>query len=160
MPLGVAAVLVAAVLACRQADGPAPTPTPDQSNEIADISRDMMNVVNKDPQAPDDLRSDLMKYSPNEAASREIAQLARDLTQALASARLEDQTAQRLAQTLWLGLTAKDFSERQIEALEAELKTVLASAGVTEERAQPIADRLGEVQKAITDNPRRWYQVF
>jgi hypothetical protein len=153
-------LLLLAPAGCRQADGPTPAPTVDQNNEIGDIARDMINVVNKDPQAAEDLRSDMSKYGPTDEATAHINELAKQVAQALNEARLDDATAQRLATTLWTGLTARELSRRQIEALEKELVAVLASAGVAEERAQPIADRLGDVQEAITNNPKRWYQVF
>ena len=56
--------------ACRQADGPVPVPTRDQTNEIGDIARDMLSVVNKDAQAGEDLKSDLGKYGQNAEARK------------------------------------------------------------------------------------------
>jgi hypothetical protein len=153
-----ALILVAS--GCRQADGAMPAPTTDQTNEIGDIARDMANVVNKDPQAPQDLRDDLARYAQTESAAAPIDNLARDLVPALNTARLDDPTAQRLAHTLWVGLTARSLSERQVAVLQRELKGILTQAGVTDDRAQPVADRIGDVQKAITANPKRWYQVF
>jgi hypothetical protein len=152
--------LVCGAAGCRQADGPIPTPTADQSNEIGDIARDMINVAGKDPQGPEDLRGDLSKYGSNDEAVRRINDLAKEISGALAGVRLTDETANKLANVLWLGLNGKELSERQVEALGREVKTVLASTGVTENRAQAIADRLGAVQKAVTENRRRWYQVF
>lgn len=152
--------LALCAIGCRQPDGLPPTPTAEQSNEIGDIARDMINVVNKNPEAPEDLRGDLSRYSQTQDVASETDALARQLAQALAGARLDDETAQRLAHTLWLGLTAREFSESQIDALKSDLKTILTSAGVPEDRAQPVADRLGAVQTLITNNPRRWYQLF
>jgi hypothetical protein len=137
-----------------------PTPTTDRTNEIGDIARDMANVVNKDPQAPQDLRDDLARYAQSEDATAPIDNLARDLVPALNTARLDDATAQRLAHTLWVGLTARDLSERQVGVLQRELKGILTQAGVADDRAQPVADRVADVQKVITSNPKRWYQVF
>jgi hypothetical protein len=145
---------------CRQADGPIPTPTGDQSNEIGDIARDMISVAGKDPQAPEDLRSDLAKYGSNDEAVQRINDLAKEISGALVGVRLTDETAKNLANILWVGLNGKELSERQVEALGREVKTVLASTGVTENRAQAIADRLDAAQKAVTENRRRWYQVF
>ncbi|MGH9348913.1 MAG: hypothetical protein ACRD26_16775 [Vicinamibacterales bacterium] len=158
--LVLALALALGVAGCRQADGSTPLPTGDQANEVGDIARDMVNIVNKDPQAPEDLRSDLAKYGSNAEAVTAINELSRQVAQGLADARLDDQTAERLAHTLWVAVTAKELSARQVDALEREVKAVLASAGVPEDRAQPIADRLGEVQQTITENRRRWYQFF
>lgn len=145
---------------CRQADGPIPTPTREQTNEIGDISRDLINVANKDPQAPEELRNDIAKYGSTDEAVQQMNGLAQEVSQALAGARVDEQTAQNLAKTLWVGLTARELSERQVEALGRDIKTTLASTGVPEERAQSIASRLSAVQKTITATPRRWYQVF
>ena len=152
--------LAVGAASCRQADGPIPAPSADQSNEIGDIARDMVNVVNKDPQAAEDLRSDLVKYAANDEAGRQIDALAKEISDALAGARLTDDTAQSLARVVWVGLNGKELSERQAETLGREVKTVLSTTGVTEQRAQAIADRLGAVQRAVTEKPRRWYQVF
>jgi hypothetical protein len=152
--------LALGVAGCRQADGPTPAPSREQSNEIGDISRDLINIVNKDPQALEELRSDLLKYASNDESARRIGGLVAEISQALAGARLDDQTAQSLARTVWVGLNGKELSDRQVQALEREVKTTLASTGVAENRAQAIADRLGAVQKTMTQNPRRWYQVF
>ena len=164
MPTSVRLVLVLAlslvVCGCRQADGPTPTPTREQSNEIGDITRDLINVANKDPQAPEELRTDIAKYGSNDEAVQQMNGLAQEVSQALAGARLDEQAAHNLANTLWVGLTARDLSERQVETLGRDVKTALASTGVPEDRAQSIANRLSAVQKTVTANPRRWYQVF
>ena len=73
---------------------------------------------------------------------------------------LDDATAQKLAHLLWLSVSARQLSERQIGSLQKDLKDTLTLAGVEESRAQPVADKLGEVQKATTENRRRWYQFF
>jgi hypothetical protein len=158
--IALALTLCVAAGGCRQPDGPLPTPARDQSNEIGDIARDLMNVANKDPQAPEELKSDLSKYGHTEEAVAQINALSNDLAQAIGAARLEEQTAQSLAKTLWVGLNGRELSERQVDVLEREVKGVLAPTGVPEARAQAIADRLGEVQKVITNNPRRWHHVF
>jgi hypothetical protein len=164
MPTFVRIALVLALLpvggGCRQADGPTPAPTREQTNEIGDITRDLINVANKDPQAPEELRDDIAKYGSTEEAVKQMTALAQEVSQALPGARLDEATAQNLARTLWVGLTAKELSERQVETLERDVKTTLAPTGVPEDRAQSIADRLSAVQKTVTANPRRWYQVF
>jgi hypothetical protein len=153
-------VVAASAAACRQSDGPIPTPNREQNNEIGDIARDLINVANKDPQAPDELRSDLAKYAQNAEAEQRMRELADAVLQAVAGARLDPQSAENVAGKLWLGLNARDLSERQVKALGEEMTRALASTGVPEDRAQSIGDRLGAVQKTITANPRRWYQVF
>lgn len=159
MPL--ALVLALALGAgCRQADGPAPAPTTDQTNEIGDIARDLLNVAGNDAQAPEDLRSDLTKYAPDRDAAARVDELSREVSRAIAGTRLDERQAQELAHKLWLALTARQFSDRQVETLQKELKTILSALGITEDRAQPIVAKVSDVQKSITENPRRWYQVF
>ena len=155
-----ALMLVISGAACRQPDGRIPSPVRDQANEITDVARDMINVVNKDPQAPEDLRSDLSKYGGSEDAVAKANELARAVSDALPGSRLEDEAANQLARSLWVGLTATELSSRQVETLKRDVKATLASAGVEEARAQPVADKLGEVQSVVTKNPKRWYQLF
>jgi len=155
--------LIAALLggaACRQPDGRTPIPTADQQNEIGDIARDLLNLVNNDREAPGDLASDLQKYTEEDAGLDQSKELTRRLIEGLEGARLDEPTAEQLARTLWVGLTARDYSNRQVDALKTELTAVLTKAGVPANRAQPIAEQLGAVQQAITTNPKRWYQVF
>lgn len=154
------AALVASATACRQSDGAAPTPTEDQRNEIGDLARDMINLVNKDPEAPKDLENDIVKYGETDEAVEQAQELTRRLIDALNVARLEEQTAQRLAHSLWVGVTATQYSQRQVEALQADVKSILLSTGVTDQGAEAVAQQLGAVQKEITNNPKRWYQVF
>lgn len=157
------ALLIALALgaaACRQPDGPIPTPSREQRNEIGDIARDMQNLVNRDAEAPADLANDINKYGQTEEAVAQSQELARRLVAALPGARLDDATADRVAHTLWLALTATELSTRQVDALEAELTQLLTSAGVPQERAESVAQQLGEVQREVTNNPKRWYQLF
>jgi hypothetical protein len=61
---------------------------------------------------------------------------------------------------LWLSVAARDISERQIESLQNDTQSLLASVGIPEERAQQVAVQVGEVQRAVTNRPRRWYEFF
>ena len=155
-----AALLAASLAACRQADGPTPAPDADAQNEIGDIARDMINLVNGDPEAPADLSHDISRYGRDEEAADAAREMARRLAGALPSARLDEPTAQRLAHTLWVGLNATELSERQVEAVKNELREILRGAGIEESQAEAVAQQIGTVQEQITDNPRRWYQVF
>ncbi len=50
--------------ACRQADGPIPTPNQNVQGELEDVRHDLQNVASgRDPQAPKDLADDLRKYT-------------------------------------------------------------------------------------------------
>jgi hypothetical protein len=154
------AALLALAAGCRQPDGPTPAPTPDRQNEIRDLAKDMINVINSDPEAPGDLADDISRYAPNPEASEASRELARRLADALPSARLDDPTAQRLAHSIWVGLTATELSARQVDVVKTDVRGILQGAGVAEPQAESVAQQLGVVQEEITNNPKRWYQVF
>jgi hypothetical protein len=40
------------------------------------------------------------------------------------------------------------------------MQSLLTSVGVPDANAQQVAAQVGEVQRAINDRPRRWYEVF
>lgn len=73
---------------------------------------------------------------------------------------MTEQAAQRLTHNLWLSVAARDISERQVESLQNDTQSLLVSVGVAEVRAQEVATQVGEVQRAVTDRPRRWYELF
>jgi predicted small lipoprotein YifL len=155
-----AAPLALSLAGCRQPDGPLPVPTEDAKDEIGELARDMINVINRESQAEAELASDVSKYGSDIEAVDASRELARRLTDVLPSAKLDEQSAQRLAHTMWVGVTATELSARQIEAMQNEAKEILRSAGVEEPRADAVAQQLGVVQQEITHNPKRWYQVF
>jgi hypothetical protein len=137
-----------------------PTPTADQRNEIRDIAQDMINVTNKDQSGAADLANDVGKYIDEGEAAEHVASFTRELAGVLSTARLDDQSAERLAHSIWVGLTATELSERQVETVENDVERSLTSAGVASDRANAVAQHIGRIQETITDNPRRWYQVF
>ena len=157
-----AIVLAASVAtgACRQADGPVPTPNAATQNEIGDISRDLQSIAARDAQASQDLVHDLHKYTERQNAQPAIVELSRRTSDALAGSKLSEQGAQRLAHGLWMTVAAREMSERQVEALQNDLQSILVSAGVAAERAEPVAAQVQEVQRLVTMRPRRWYEFF
>jgi hypothetical protein len=156
--LTIVAVLSGA--ACRQADGPVPVPDANTQEELKDVTKDLLNVVNKDPQAPQDLTNDLNKYNDDPEERAPIDELTRRVVAVLPSAKLSEQSAQQLAQSLWVTVTARQMSERQRETLQNDMQSLLTSVGVPDANAQQVAAQVGEVQRAINDRPRRWYEVF
>jgi hypothetical protein len=147
--------------ACRQADGPIPVPSEDVQQDLNDVVRDLQNVAAaKDPQAPSDLASDLRKYSVRRDAEPTVDELTRRTVTALSGIELPEQSAQRLAHSLWVSIAARELSERQIESLQSEMRLMLTSLGVSESNAQLVADQVGDVQIAVGDRPRRWYELF
>jgi hypothetical protein len=153
-----ASVLV--LVGCRQPDGEVPTPDAVAQEELGDVARDLQNIGNaRDPEAPKDLAYDLRKYAQRSAVPA-VDELSRRTADALAGSQLSEQAAQRLTHNLWLSVAARDISERQIESLQNDTHSLLVSVGISEDRAEQVAVQVGEVQRAVTSRPRRWYELF
>jgi hypothetical protein len=147
--------------ACRQADGPIPAPNQTVQEELVDVTRDLQNIAaSRDPQAPQDLADDLRKYAPRRDARPAVDQLSGRTASVLGGVTLTEQAAQRLAHNLWLSVAARELSERQIDMLQNDVQSLLISLGVAEQNAQQVAALVGDVQGAVTDRPRRWYELF
>ena len=146
---------------CRQADGPVPTPNQNVQAELVDVTHDLQNIASgRDPQAPKDLADDLRKYARRVSAAPAVDELSRRTAKVVVGNNLTEQTAQRLAHNLWLSISAREMSERQTETLQNDVQSLLMSVGVVEEQAQQVAAQVGTVQSAISDRPRRWYELF
>jgi hypothetical protein len=148
------------VSACRQADGPVPTPDANVQEELRDVTKDLQNVHAKDPQAPADLASDIGKYTDDPTERPAVDELTRRVARVLPGSKLTEQAAQRLAVDLWAAVAARQSSERQVEALQNDVQSVLMSVGIPEPEAQQVAAQVGDVQRAVNDRPRRWYELF
>lgn len=154
-------VLALVAAGCRQPDGPMPTPNQNVQDDLVDIGRDLIYIAaGSDPAAPQDLSADLRKYVTRDEAMPVVEELSRRMADAVANTKLPEQTAQRLAHTLWLAIAARDISERQVEALQNDTQSMLISVGVADEPAAQVAAQLGEVQRVVTDRQRRWYEWF
>ena len=155
-------VVVALVVAgCRQPDGEVPAPNATVQEELVDVSRDLQYIASgSDPGAAGDLAADLRKYTSRTTAVPAVDELSARAAAAVGGSKLTQQTADQLAQKLWLSVAARDMSERQVEGLQNETQSLLVSMGIPEERAAPVAAQVGEVQRAVTDRPRRWYELF
>jgi hypothetical protein len=163
-PLLCAALIVAAALitGCRQADGPMPAPDANIQKELVDVTRDLENVANNNPDGPEELAYDLRKYVSDKRpqAVPAVDELSRRTAQVLPNTKLTPESAQRLAQSLWVSVTAAELSERQVETLQEDVQSLLVSVGVAEQNAQQVAAQVGDVQRAVGDRPRRWYELF
>ena len=146
--------------ACRQADGPIPKPDANTEEELIDVQHDLQNIGRGDPNGPRDLEHDVTKYAraPEEVPS--ITELSRRTATVVAGRTLSDQTAGRLAHSLWTTVWARQISERQVETLQNDMESILVSMGVVEEQARQVAAQVAVVQKAVTAHPRRWYELF
>ena len=155
------AAALASVSACRQADGPVPTPSAETQEELADVARDLQYIASgSDPAAPTYLESDLSKYARRASAAPVVVELARRTSAAVSGVKLAEQDAQRLTHNLWLSVAAREISERQVEGLQGDMQALLLSIGVPQDRAEQVAAQVGEVQRAVSDRPRRWYELF
>ena len=157
-----AVILVSALAlgACRQADGPMPTVDPGIQNELQDITHDLQNLARLDPSGAEDLAHDLGKYPRASEEVPAVNELSRRTSEVLVGKPFTEQAAQRLAHSLWTSIAARELSERQIETLQNDVQSILVSIGVAEPQAQQVAAQVGEVQKAVGDRPRRWYEFF
>ena len=154
-------VAAAALTSCRQADGTMPTPTQAAEDDIYDLSRDLQNVAGGNADAPAELAQDIHEYALDKAPAKPaVDELVRRTTGTIGGRMLSEQTARQLAHSLWMTVAARDLSERQIETLQNDVRTILISTGVSEESAQQVAAQVGEVQLAVTDRQRRWYELF
>jgi hypothetical protein len=151
---------VLSLAACRQADGPIPTPNLATQNEIDDLSRDLLGVVSRVDQSDRNLADGLHKYTENPDILPAFDELARRTSSVVAGSRLSQTAAQQLAHALWLTVAAREMSGRQVEALQTEMQAVLIAAGVPEPDAQPVVAQVGEVQRLVTARPKRWYEFY
>jgi hypothetical protein len=158
---GLIGVAVLMLSGCRQPDGAVPTPDATVQEELGDVARDIQSIAGaRDPEAPKNLADDLRKYAQRPAAVPAVDELSRRTAGAIAGSQITEQAAQRLTHNLWLSVAARDISERQVESLQNDTQSLLVSVGVAEERAQEVATQVGEVQRAVTARPRRWYELF
>ena len=157
-------VLVLASLAfgaCRQADGPMPEPDPDVQAELRDVAKDLQNIAGaRDPEAVRDLTSDLGKYARRPTEVPAVDELSRVTASAVSGVDLSERSAERLAQSLWVSVAARELSERQVESLRNDMQLLLTSIGVSEANAQQVAAQVAQVQAAVNSRPRRWYELF
>ncbi len=138
-----------------------PTPNKIIQEELLDVVNDLQNVGSgRDPQAPRDLADDLRKYARKQSAEPAVDELSLRVTKAISGIALDEQAAQRLTHMLWLSAEARELSERQVEILQNDVQSMLVSVGVTQENAQLVAAQVGDVQIAVTQRPRRWYELF
>jgi hypothetical protein len=147
--------------ACRQADGPVSAPDANVQGELIDVGHDLEDIARRrDPEAPNNLAEDLRRYARRPTAVPAVEELARRTAGVVAGSTLTEQAAQRLAHNLWLAVAARENSERQTETLQNDTQSLLMSIGIPEGRAQQVAEQVGEVQRAVNDRPRRWYELF
>ena len=153
-------VFVAAISggACRQPDGTLPTPQGEQANKTEDIKRDLLAVARQEQGAAEDLKSDLENLTGDQPPTYLVADLAKGLEDALGGTKLTDESAKKIATQLYVAICARELSERQIDVLRKDVTGTLVSTGVAAPKAEPVAGTVGDLQRAMTTNKRRWWQ--
>lgn len=151
------ATLLVTIAACKQPDGTIPTPTGEQPNKIEDISRDLQNLAAKDGNAPVELADDLSSLDPIQRPPDKITQLSKDLAGALAGRPLSDADARRVAELVFVAVSARELSESQIEQVSADLRTTLTGIGADAQAADRVSATATELASSITRNRKRWY---
>jgi hypothetical protein len=146
---------------CRQADGAMPTPGGDDPNRIEDMTRGLQGLPASDDEAVEGLAGDLLVWTDQvDGAVPPTRDLAQKVVDAIRGRTLNEESARRLAQTLWMTSSARDLSDRQIEDLERQMRMALDAIGAAPDKAQAAAEQAAAVQRIVTDRERRWYELF
>ena len=146
---------------CRQPDGQLPRAEGDVPNRVGDLGRDLQNIAGGDTQAPQDLRDDLVVFLDNKRERvPAVEELSRRTSEAIAGRKLPDQQAQQLAQQLWTTVAARQMSDKQVETLQKDVQATLTAVGVPDDRTERVVAQVSDVQKAVSDRKRRWYEWF
>lgn len=151
---------MALLAGCRQPDGPMPVADAEAQNRLGDVSRDLMSMVSRQPDATKDLADDLKVFAPNAEAEQAADHLATQLGQVVPGSRLTEQSAQRLARNCWTAISGPQLSQRQVEGLQNDVEGLLSSIGVAEQKAHEVAAQLADVQSVVSERKRRWYELF
>jgi hypothetical protein len=153
-------VIVLQAVACRQNDGLMPEPDGDIPDRLNDLSRDLLSVAARVPQARQEFADDLRVFGDDTAGEQAIGAFADRVAVAVEGAALTEQSARQLAHALWVAVDGTDMSERQIETAQNDLRGQLATAGVAPERSEAIAAEVVNVQAVVNTRERQWYELF
>ncbi len=156
------ALLAAASMsaACTQADGEMPAKSGEVPQRLVDIGRDIDNVTGGNPDGPVELTDDLLVFADGPEAIDATRALSTTVSGMLVNRTLDEQTRSQLATLLWTTVAARDFSERQIDKLKDDMRELLMTIGVSQQDANLAAGWVGNVQKAVTQRSRRWYERY
>jgi transcriptional regulator NrdR family protein len=146
--------------ACRQPDGTMPMPDEEQVDRIEDLSRDLQNVAARNETAPQELAEDLEVIGRMPVPRERVQELVQALQTSLQGKTLSDDAAKKLAESMFLVMSARQLSDRQIETLQTEVTTQVKALGADEAAATSVASATGRLQEDIRGNRRRWYQWF
>ena len=161
----VVAVVAAVVLmvwtsACRQPDGTMPMPDPEQVDRIEDLSRDLQNIAQGNGDAPQELGDDLQVISRMPVPEQRVKELVQALQASLRGKTLSEEAARRLAESMFVVMSARELSDRQIKNLQTEITNQVKALGADEAAATQVATVAGTLQGEVRTTRRRWYQWF
>ena len=148
------------VAGCRQPDGPMPQPTPEEQNEIGDLSRDFLSIAGGDEKAVQDAADDMGGLGPHERGRRFAPEMSKRFARVLTGKTLTDQQALALATQMYLTFAATELSSRQIEKIQEDVRTQLTALGVAADAIDPITRQIEATQAEVTTAERRWWQVI
>jgi hypothetical protein len=159
MTIRVAMLLLSVFLlaGCRQPDGTMPEPSGEQANKTHDISRDLMAMARAEQQASKDLAADLENLVGRQPPRALVQELATRVEGALKGKTLTDEAAQKLSRQLYIAIAATELSERQIGMLQKDVVGTLMATGATAPQAEPVGESVGEIQRLMGTNRRRWW---
>ena len=109
------------VAACRQPDGPMPTPGQGSSNDLGDLSKDLLNVTGRVKDSPQELTDDLVRFAQEKKVEPPAGELGRRVVDTVAGSKLTEPDAAKLARTLWVIIRATELSDRQVKSMEGEV---------------------------------------
>lgn len=157
---GVCLATAVATTACRQPEGPLPTPRGEAPNKLQDIGRDIGNVSLGHENADQELFEDVSELDGTFRPAPLVRALIDAVVQAVGATAISETKAHEVARLLFVVVTAEGLNADQIETLGADLAAALKGAGADGAAADRAATAATALQSAITLNVRRWYHLF
>jgi hypothetical protein len=160
MTTRVAVILVSVFLVagCRQPDGAVPEPSGEHANKADDISRDLLAMSRDEREAAKDLAADLENLVGRQPPRALVQELTSHVAGAIKGKALTDEAAQKLSRQLYVAVAATELSERQIGMLRQDIVGTLVASGAAASQAEPVSESVGEIQRLMGTNRRRWWQ--
>jgi hypothetical protein len=123
----------------------APMPPNEKLNDIDDLSRDLRNIGQGEPNASADFMSDLQNIVSEPPEKAPVDAFGRSIATALEGHALDLPKARRVAELLYAGLHT-NLSQNDRAGIRKELSALLAEGGVPADRLTAVEqafDRLG-----------------
>src|SRR5512138_169267 len=152
--LFVAVVTLLGTAACRQPDGALPQETPETSNRLHDLQRDLLSVAAGEADGPKDFADDLAVFADEPEGVSAARTLAGSVSVVVLKRSLNDDALKQLTTVLWKAVASRELSQRQVDAIKDDLRGTLVAIGVSQSDANVVAERLGQTQKAVTHRTR------